>query len=249
MLVKLICPQCGGKMEIDDSQEKAYCTFCGAELANLTQKIDITQTVNVTGTVVTKNDRSNEPNLIIDFSCEEPNGRMVITFNNTKMKRVINNGQTASMRLPLGHCVAEMDLAGRSYKRDLWIVEDAPVRINASAFGRREIVIEQPPYKEPEPVAQANGQQAPVQQAPAAPRAKPHPFSVVGFILSLTVIAGVVGLVFGILGLIKSKNERPKTLAVLAIVFGAVFTLCLIIGISNAINNGGTTTEAIKMLL
>ena len=240
MLVKLICPQCGGKMEVDENQEKAFCSFCGAELVNLTQKIDISQTVNVTGTVVTKADRSHEPNLIIDFSCEEPDGRMIISFDNTKMKRVINNGQTASMRLPLGHCVAEMDLAGRSYKRDLWIVEDAPVRINASAFGRREIVIEQPPYEEPKPQNQEAVAQKPTVQEPTR---RPLALSIVAFVLSLTFYASPVGLILGIISLVKSK-QRIRVFAILAIVFGAVLSLILFIyamvvlvgGVSQAIS-------------
>ena len=242
MLQKLICPQCGGQMELDDSCDKAICPYCGSEVANMAQKVEVKHS----GTVVTKADRSNEPNLIIDFSCEEPDGRMIITFNNTKMKRVINNGQTVSMKLPLGHCVAEMDLAGRSYKRELWIVEDAPVRINASAFGRREIVIEQPDYKLPDgTVAQAPTQN----NVPSGPRVKPHPFSVVGFICALTVVGGILGVVFGILGVIKSKNEKPKALAIVAIILGAIFTIGLIAAIANA-NKGGTAAEeAIRMLL
>ena len=43
MLVELICPKCGGKMEVDSSREKCFCTFCGAEVVNMAQKIDINQ--------------------------------------------------------------------------------------------------------------------------------------------------------------------------------------------------------------
>lgn len=194
MLVNLICPQCGGKMEVDDSKEKAFCTFCGAELANFHQKIDINQNVNLSGTVTTKQDRSLEPNLYIEFSAEEPDAKMIITFDNNKMKRVILNGHSASMRLPLGHCVAKMDLAGKSYKRDLYIVEQAPVRVNASAFGRREIVIEQPDYEIVQP--KQNGVQSVNKpQTNGEPKKKKWwiPLIIIGGVLLLGIIGAIAG--------------------------------------------------------
>ena len=241
MLKELICPQCGGKMEVDEEKEKAYCIYCGSELVNFHQKIDINQNINVSGEVTAKLDRSNEPNLIIDFSCEDPSGRMIITFNNSKMKRVINNGQTVEMRMPLGHTVAIMDLAGRSYKRDIWIVEKAPVRINASAFGRREIVIEQPDYQVPGN-AQTNNQNTQVQQVrgPEDP-SKPLGMSVAAFILSVIVIGFPVGLPLGIVSLILSiKQKKKKGFSIAAIIISAVILLAVIIGIANG-SSGSTT--------
>lgn len=235
MLVELICPKCGGKMEVDSSREKCFCTFCGAEVVNMAQKIDINQNVNVSGTVVTKADRSNEPNLIIDFSAAEPDARMIITFDNTKIKRVINNGQTASIRLPLGHTTATLDLAGRSYKRDIWIVEEAPVRINASAFGNREIVIEQPPYQ----ISEQDEAEMAIKEEEAKRRAasRPSGLSIAAFVCSLTFYASIVGLILGIVSLAKDRGRR-KVFALLGTIFGGVFTLLFIIYLITMISTG-----------
>ena len=239
MLRELVCPQCGGKMEVDEAADKAVCVYCGCELKNFHQKIDINQNVNVSGHVTAKMDRSNEPNLIIDFSCEEPTGRMVIEFNNSKLKRIINNGQTVTMKLPLGRTIAIMDLAGKSYKREIWIVEHAPVRINASAFGRREIVIEQPDYEVPE----SEKQNAQKEKAPSDPAARPSGMSIAAFIASLTFFGSPVGLALGIVSLILAK-QRKKVFSVLAIIFGAILTLSLIITITSWVTGGGTTTSS-----
>lgn len=226
MLVELICPKCGGKMEVDASREKCFCTFCGAEVVNMAQKIDINQNVNVSGTVTTKMDRSNEPNLIVDFSSGDPNARMFITFDNTKIKRVINNGQTVEMRLPLGHTTATMDLAGRSYKRDLWIVAEAPVRVNASAFGSREIVIDQPPYQ----VSEQDEAEIAIKEEEAKRRAQSRPsgLSIAAFVLSLTFYGSIVGLILGIVSLAKDRN-RKKVFALLGTIIGGVMTLIFFI--------------------
>lgn len=238
MLIELICPKCGGKMEIDASREKCFCTFCGAEVVNVAQKIDINQNVNVSGTVTTKMDRSNEPNLIVDFSAAEPNARMIITFDNTKIKRVINNGQSVEMRLPLGHTTATMDLGGRSYKRDLWIVAEAPVRVNASAFGTREIVIEQPPYQ----ISEQDEAEMAIKEEEEKRRVQSRPsgLSIAAFILSLTFYGSIVGLVFGIICLAKDR-ERKKVFALLGTIFGGVFTILFIVFLISVIVNGANT--------
>ena len=31
-LIKLICPTCGAKLEIDASLQKAFCQYCGTQL-------------------------------------------------------------------------------------------------------------------------------------------------------------------------------------------------------------------------
>lgn len=206
-------------MEIDDSKDKAFCPYCGQEIVNFHQKIDINQKVDVTGTVVTKADRTNEPNLEIEFSSSDPKAVMVIAFSNNRMRRVINNGQSASMHLPLGHTVAVMNLAGKKYKRNIWIVEEAPVRINASAFGRRDIVIDQPPYQNASGGKTSGGSTG----------EKPSKLSVAAFVLALTVIGAPIGLVLGIISLIK--KDKSKKLGLAGTIIGGVITVAAIIGI------------------
>ena len=142
-----------------------------------------------------------------------------------------------------------MDLAGRSYKRDLWIVEEAPVRINASAFGRREIVIEQPPYHIPEEERLKNeaDEQA---KAEAALKAKneanttrPSGLSIAAFVLSLTFYASIVGLILGIISLVKDK-KRKRVFAMLGTIIGGVMTLFFMIYIIIGVIYGFATFMA-----
>ena len=223
MLIKLVCPQCGGKMDIDDSREKAFCLFCGTELINFSQKVDITQNINVSGTVIHKMDRSEDANLYIEFSSSDPRALMVISFDKTKVKKVIHNGQTGTMKLPLGTYIATMDLAGKRYRREITIVDYAPVRINASSFGRREIVIDQPQASTGQKMQE---QAAKPEQTARGP--KPSGYSIAGFIFSLTLYFSIVGIILAAIDLVKVK-DKPHGLSVAAIIIGAVFTLFLVI--------------------
>ena len=86
MLVKMKCPQCGAPMEIDDQQEQAFCSYCGTKVANLKEKVEITQNVNVSGTVRHVMDRSTEPNLYISYATADPTVVMVVRIVDTGTK-------------------------------------------------------------------------------------------------------------------------------------------------------------------
>ena len=247
MLVTLNCPHCGGKMEVDDSHDKVVCPYCGTEIANIAQKIDITQNVNVSGTVVQKADRSNEPNLLVDFSSSEPQSILVISFDNTKIKRVVNNGQSAAIRLPLGPCTAIFEFAGKKYKRTICTVEHAPVRISVSALGRREIVIDQPEVPQPDgQQPQSQNQKTTSAAAPApAPRKKASALSIIGFILSFLWLFSVVGIVLAIIDLIKNK-DRPHGLSIAAIIVGSVMAIGSIGVLVSGGSSGTTNTPSVS---
>ncbi len=48
MLVKMICPQCGASLDMDDSREFMFCSFCGTKIANLSEKVHVTHSGTVT---------------------------------------------------------------------------------------------------------------------------------------------------------------------------------------------------------
>lgn len=65
MLVKIQCPNCGANMEIDDSKEKLHCKYCGFEIVNLSDKKEVTQNINVSGTIRHVYDRPGQKGLEI----------------------------------------------------------------------------------------------------------------------------------------------------------------------------------------
>ena len=215
MLVKMECPNCGAKLELDDSQNKAFCSHCGTELVNFVERIQIDKNVTVSGNVTATLDRTNEPNLIIDFASIDLNVGMAITFNNSKIKRNLFNGQTAYLHLPLGHCIVEFSIDGRDYTREIWIVKEAPVRINASHFRRNEIEIEQPPYtKDPEPVRD--------------PALLPTGMSIAAFILSFTMLGSPIAVILAIVDL-ATHRDRSRKLSIPALILGVVFSIVFIV--------------------
>lgn len=96
MLVKLNCPQCGGLMQVDDGSESVSCPFCGAKIANLKETIEINNNVNVSGTVIHRQDRTNEPNLFISYASTDPKVQMDFSVEGTRIGARFLNGLTQS---------------------------------------------------------------------------------------------------------------------------------------------------------
>lgn len=241
MIVKMQCPQCGAQMEFDDSRDVIFCSYCGNRIANVAQKVNITQNVNVTGTVTHVADRSNEPNVLIDFASTDPSAALTVSFSTTKIRRVVYNGQTAALRLPSGPCDVFLGFAGKSYRRSIYVVETAPVRINASMVRGREIVIDQPPYMVPPPYVPDQTREARPAEAPrtapqaanpaaesnSTPGAKASLLAILGFVLSLTYYLSPIGAALCGADFVKNK-ERPHGLSVAGIVIGVIMTVVLI---------------------
>lgn len=217
MLVQMECPQCGAKLEIDETRERAFCSYCGAELINFTERVEINQNINVSGTVIHKADRSNEPNVIIDFATSDLTVAMIVAFSTSKIKRNLTNGQTAALRLPLGQCKVDFNIGERSYSRTIWVVEEAPVRINASHFGHNEIDIEQPAHPEPK-------QDQHVESADT-----PTGLSKTAFILALF---GVFppAIILASIDIAKNK-ERPHRLSIAALVIAVVYLFVIVFSV------------------
>lgn len=223
MFKTLVCPQCGATMKEVDGGNKAVCEFCGTSVI-LAETVN--HNVNVSGSVTMKKDMSNEPNVIIDFSTVVAGGTCIVQFNTSNIKKALNNGQTAYVRLPLGRTIATISFGGKNYRREIFVVEDAPVRITVSHIRGRDIDIEQPPY---EVVYNQETNASPFVRATApVERKKPSVFSVLGFIFSFFPYLSVVGVVLAIVDIIKMK-DRPKGLTIAACIIGGLMTLAMIL--------------------
>ncbi len=235
MLVKLLCPQCGAAMEIDDQQEQIYCSHCGTKIANIREKVEITQNVNVSGTVRHVMDRSNEPNLYISYATANPSVVMVVRIVDTGTKNTYLNGQTQTYHLRQGRHDIVLKIGKKNYNRTIIIPEDnAPVRINAAFTGRRaEITIDQPTVgNEYQQALSKNNSGGKGQSA----------LAIISFILSLTGFGAILGIPLAIWDMIRWKKdqEHKHGLAVAALVIGLIFGL---IAIPNTVKCSGQKSQ------
>ena len=244
MLVKAICPQCQGQMEMDELQEKMKCPYCGTEVYNLAQKTELSGQVqhnvsgtvehlgrvayDVSGTVRHVVDRSSEPNLYISYATINYSVNMVSRIVSTGQKNSYIDGQTATFHLPKGRQEIVLKIGKKNYNRVIYIPENnEPVRINASFNGRAHIDIDQPP------VTDANGQPVAVNSS-----IRNSALSIIAFIASLSFYFAPIGLILGIIDKIRNKPNQKHGLAVAAIIIGGIITLGLIIGmISSSSSN------------
>ena len=225
MLVKLNCPQCGGLMQVDDGNESVSCPFCGAKIANLRETIEINNNVNVSGTVIHRQDRTNEPNLFISYASTDPKVQMDFSVEGTRIGARFLNGLSQSFHLPAGRHSVILKI-GKRYRREIVIPQDnTPVRISAGYNGRAFINIDQPNYTAEEG--------RPAAGSPANTGAKQSPLGIVAFILALTFFAAPAAVVLAIIDLVKGDKTKKHGLALAGLIIGAVCTLSLIIAIAS----------------
>ena len=221
MLIKMTCPQCGAQMTVDDTREHIFCTYCGYKIENITQKIE------VSGTVQHIVDHSNEPNLYINFTTIDSSVSMVTRIVSTGQKNTYINGQTLSFHLPKGKQQIVLKIGRKNYDREIVIPEDnSPVRIYASFNGRNQISIDQPAY--------SAIKTAPSAQSTATVTKPMSVLSVWAFILALTVWFSPIGVVLGFIDKKKGDPEKRHSLTLAAIIIGfifSIFTVLLIIGL------------------
>ena len=146
MIYKMTCPQCNGQMDMDDTREFMFCPYCGTKVANLAQKVEINQQVNVSGTVFHKTDYSNQPNLFINYIASNPQVQMLITIPSIRVKKALfMSGQNMSFRLPEGNNLIALKIGKINYKRNVLINSSkGPVRIYASWSRHAQINIDAP---------------------------------------------------------------------------------------------------------
>lgn len=234
MLVNMKCPQCGAEISVENSLTKIFCKYCGNQMANamaqaVTQDVQINQTVNVVHTM----DRSNEPNLYINYMSINPQVMMVTRIVETGQKNIYISGQTMTFRLNPGKHVVVLKIGKINYNRTIYIPEDnQPVRINASFTGRANINIDQPSYIITAESANtgenaSNGGNAATSNA--TPRLPKSPWAVVAFVLSFFMVTSPIAVVLGVLDLsLWRKNGKSHGLSIAAIAIGTCFSLTMI---------------------
>ena len=253
MLVNMKCPSCGATMDFDDSKESMDCPYCGSKVANITEQVNITQNVNVSGTVVHVQDRSNDPNLFITYNSNNPSVGMVSRIVTTGVKGSYVNGQTQSYHLSQGPHTIILKIGKKNYSRDIVIPPDnQPVRIYASFNGRAQISVDQPNITStPAGVAAGGAGQVAVNNvAPKAPGKPKSPLSILAFVLSLTFYLSWAGAGLGAVEtfVLDKQKEKNHIMSFWAMGLGAFLTICLIVSLagggSKKTDTSATTTIA-----
>ncbi len=135
MLIDKRCPNCGKRIQFEDTMDSMYCPFCRSLVTNEPEDTYDYQ----------DNFISNEPNLYISFNSTDPAVGMVTRIVSTGVKNTYINGQTLSFHLPQGAQTIVLKIGKRNYNRDIFIPSDnSAVRIYASYNGRAHISIDQP---------------------------------------------------------------------------------------------------------
>lgn len=251
MLFDMKCPSCGATMQFDDSKESMFCPYCGGRVTNMAEQVNVNQNINVSGTVVHVQDRSNEPNLYITYNTNNPAVGMVTRIVTTGVKSTYVNGQTLTYHLNQGPHTVVLKIGKKNYNRNIVIPPDnSPVRIYASFNGRAQISIDQPniptmPASTPIG-SQSMSSQAPVQQVqmpqtvPGKPKA---PLSIVAFVLSLTMYFSWAGAALGTVEtfVLDKNKEKNHLFSYLAMGIGTFFTLFILVGL---LGSGSKKTDA-----
>ena len=256
MLLNMKCPSCGATMQFDDTQSAMDCPYCGGKVANITEQVNITQNVNVSGTVVHVQDRSNDPNLFITYNSNNPTVGMVSRIVSTGVKGSYVNGQTQSYHLSQGPQTIILKIGKKNYSRDIVIPPDnQPVRIYASFNGRAQISVDQPNITSTPAGASVGAVgSAPVTNvaAPKAPGKPKAPLSILAFVLSLTFYLSWAGAGLGAVEtfVLDKQKEKNHIMSYWAMGLGAFLTICLIMslaggGSKKADTTASTTTAAV----
>lgn len=253
MIINMKCPSCGATMQFDDTKSVMDCPYCGGQVANIAEQLNITQNVNVSGTVVHVQDRSNDPNLFITYNTNNPSVLMVSRIVDTGVKGSYVNGQTQSYHLSQGPHTVVLKIGKKNYSREIVIPSDnQPVRIYASFTGRAQISVDQPNI----PVPQASSSSgdsvsaqtatAYVQPAPKDPGKPKSPMSILAFILSLTFYLSWAGAALGAVEIfvLDKKKDKNQIFSYIAMGIGTIMTLCLILGACGPKRNTTDITAA-----
>ncbi len=232
-------------MQFDDTRDAMDCPYCGSKVANISEQVNINQNVNVSGTVVHVQDRSNDPNLYISYNTNNPSVGLVFRIVTNGVKGTCMNGQTLSYHLNQGPHTIVLKIGKKNYNRDIVIPPDnQPVRIYAAFNGRGQITVDQPNVS-PSPANVTGGEQpTPVQPNPPKTPGKPKsPLSILAFVLSLTFYLSWAGAGLGAVETFVLDKEKAKNhiFSFLAMGLGALLTISLIANLAGGGSRSKTT--------
>lgn len=245
MLVNMKCSSCGATMQFDDTKESMDCPYCGSKVANLAEQVNITQNVNVSGTVVHVQDRSNEPNLYISYNTNNQGVGLVFRIVSNGVKGALVNGQTVSYHLNQGPHTIVLKIGKKNYNRNIVIPADnQPVRIYCAFNGRGQITVDQPNVSAPQNAAGSGAVSAPQMQAPKPAGLPKSPLSILAFILSLTMYLSWAGAGLGAVDIfvLDKQKEKNHTFSYIAMGIGAFLTICLIVSLAKGPKDKTTET-------
>ena len=135
MLIDKRCPNCGKRIQFEDTMDSMFCPFCRSVVTNDIDDEDDYQ----------DDYSSNEPNLYISYNSTDSSVGMVTRIVSTGVKNTYISGQTLSFHLASGTQTIVLKIGRINYNRTITIPEDnSPVRIYASFNGRAHISIDQP---------------------------------------------------------------------------------------------------------
>jgi len=245
MLVNMKCPSCGATMQFDDTRESMDCPYCGSKVANLTEQVNINQNVNVSGTVVHVQDRTNEPNLYISYNTNNPSVGMMFRIVSNGVKGACVNGQTLSYHLNQGPHTIVLKIGKKNYNRDIVIPPDnQPVRIYAAFNGRGQITVDQPNVSPVSASSAGGAQTSQVQNPVPRPAGKPKsPLSILAFVLSLTFYLSWAGAGLGAVEtfVLDKEKEKNHIFSFIAMGLGLLLTISLI---ANLAGGGSKSKKA-----
>ena len=165
MLIKLVCPNCGAPMDVDDSKSVIFCSNCGTKMLNQQEVVQIQQHV-----VVEHKTEKDPHTLIVNYTASDMNVKLVVLVRAIKRKDVLISGQQMKYILAPGQYVIVLKIGKINYNRSIVVPKDGtPVEIHASWAGRANISIDQPLYDPSEieaPVKQAAESQSKESPAP-----------------------------------------------------------------------------------
>ena len=213
MLITMVCPQCGGQMQIENNQDHIFCPYCGTRIENVAQRVE------VSGTVHHVMDHTGEPNLIISYGSTHRDVVLVTRIVETGEKNTMVSGQRMSYHLSQGRHQIVLKIGNINYNRTIYIPRDnSPVRIVCSYNGRASISIDQPSGTPAEAAAVQEAMRVKTMSA----------LAIVAFVLSLSYYGSPVGAALGIVDLVRKDEDHTHGLAIAAIVIGALVTITLI---------------------
>ncbi len=170
MLIKLVCPNCGAPMDVDDSKSVIFCSNCGTKMLNQQEVVQIQQHV-----VVEHKQEKDPHTLIVNYTASDMNVKLVVLVRAIKRKDVLISGQQMKYILAPGQYVIVLKIGKINYNRTIVVPKDGtPVEIHASWAGRANISIDQPLYDPSEiEVPQKQKQAAESQPKETTARQKP----------------------------------------------------------------------------